>query len=182
MKQQLITAIKAIIVIVLIVVAITSGTQLYTSTLHDDTQGLQRFADDARRFHDKVEGSALLEGFHALHQRVLDEIPENSPEVNTLVVERALSAQGYTNQFTRLPLVTAGLELLSSLQREGQLLQSCYAKLRLAWSEKESGHESAFISYCEESRRLFDEARLLREENSAELERILSGTKVEQED
>ncbi len=174
--------IKAIIVIVLIVVAITSGTQLCTSILHNDAQGLQHFANNARRFHDKFEGSALLEDYHALHQRVLDETPEDSSEVNTLVVGRTLSARGYTDQFAFLTPVTGGLELLNSLQREGQLLQSCYAKLRLAWSEKELGHESTFISYCEESRRLFDEARLLREENSAELERILSGAKVEQED
>jgi hypothetical protein len=170
---------KALIIIVLIVVAITSGTQLYTSTLHNDTQGLQSFANDASRFHEKVEGSALLEGFYTLHQRVVDELPEDTPEVSVLLVERTLSARGYTEQFAFLNPVTGGVELLSSLQREGQLLQSCYTKLRLAWSEKESGHESTCISYCEESRRLFDEARLLREENSAELERILSGVAQE---
>ncbi|MCJ7606025.1 MAG: hypothetical protein MUO19_08355 [Dehalococcoidales bacterium] len=179
MKQHLIVTLKTTLVLVLITAGITGALQLYSFFKNNNTQELYDFTRDAELFHAKIEGSALLNDFDDLRQRVLDEAPEDSPEIKTLIMNGILSARGYGDQFGWLYPVTDALDILSSLKKESGLLTSCYTKLYLAWSEKESGHNSSYIEYCEEARQLFEQAMSLRAENGAYLDNLLSQLSAE---
>lgn len=88
-------------------------------------------------------------------------------------MNRSLSARGYREQFGWLyPPTTDALEMLRSLVREGQLIQSCYSRLNLAWSQKKSGDELACVQHCEEAQDLFEQAISLREQNKIDLDNL----------
>ena len=173
MKQHLLGTLKVTIGLVLIVVLITGGIELFSSTQNRGAEQLHDFVAVANMFHGKIEGSALLEDFDTLLQLILDETPEDTTEINTLIINRSLSARGYTEQFNWLyPPTTEALEILGSLIREGRLIQSCYAKLYLAWSAKQSGDELSCVQYCEEARELFEKAISLRAQNKIDMDNL----------
>lgn len=179
MKQHLIEALKATIAIVLIIAVITGIIQLYSIFKDSNTEELYGFTRDAKLFHDKIEGSALLDDFDGLLQRVIDETPEDSPETEALIMNRILSARGYSEQFGWLYPPEDARDIFSSLKREGELLKSCYSKLYQAWLEKKSGNDTAFIENYEEAGRLFESAMPLRNENRTNLNNLLSQLSVE---
>jgi len=133
MKEHLGTTLKATIGLVLIIVLIVGGIQLFTSTRNGEAQQLCNFVTAAKIFHEKIEGSALLEDSDTPLQLILGETPEDTTEINILIVNRSLSARGYREQFDWLyPPTTEALEMLRSFTREAQLIQSCYSRLNLA--------------------------------------------------
>ena len=173
MKQHLSATLKVTIVLVLVVVLITVGIELFSSTRDKGAQQLYDFVTAAKTFHEKIEGSVLLEDFNTLVQLILDETPEDATEISTLIVNGSLSARGYKEQFNWLyPPPTDELEIFSSLIREGQLIQSCYSKLNLAWQKKKSRDELACVQYCEEARELFEKAISLRTQNRIDLDNL----------
>lgn len=179
MKQQLVATLKIAALLVIIIVAVTAAIQWISDVKNDDTQALYGFARDAGLFHAEIEGSALVDDFDGLLQRVLDESPEGSPELDTLIMNRILSARGYSDQFGWLYPVTDALDILGSLKREGGLLTSCYVKLNLAWLEKKSGGNASYIEYCEEAGQLYGQAMSLRAENRMALDDMLSRLSAE---
>ena len=179
MKQHLIEALKATIAIVIIIAVIIGIIQLYSILKDDDTQELYALVRDAESFHSEIEGSALLDDFNTLLERVISETPEDSPEIETLTMNRILSARGYSGQFGYLYPVTGSVDILSSLKREAALLSSSYSKLYRAWLEKKSGNNAAYIEYYREAEQLFEQAMSLRDENSTNLNNLLSQLSIE---
>lgn len=169
MKANLITAAKTAAVLALIVVVVTGVIQLATSTRDEGPEALRTLINDATMFHQKIEGSTLLEGFDNLLRQILSEDPEVSPGVRVVITDGTLKARGYAEQFDWLRPTTDTLELLNSLRKEGQLLQSCYSALHRAWSQKESGLQSDCVRYCEEAKDFFDQVLSLRAQNRTTL-------------
>ena len=169
MRTNLIAALKATIALVLIVVVATAALQLYSSTKGGDNEEVYNLIKDAEMLHRRIEGSSLLEGFDELLATVTNEVPDDSSEVEVAILNMVLSAKGYTEGFVWLPPTTDTLDLLASLRREGQLLQSSYSKLGRAWSAKESGDESNQAQYCEEAKQFFEQAMSLRDQNTTYL-------------
>jgi len=166
------TAITAI-VIVAIVLAITVALDLWSSAVHDKPEELYDFVTAAKVFHEKIEGKNLLEDIGALIEIVTHESSENSSEIESSIRQGMLSARGYREQFNWLYPTTDSLELFESLIREGSLIESCYSKLYLAWSEKQSGDESHCAQYLEKVKVFYDEAVSLREQNKLKLDNLL---------
>ncbi|MBA7714532.1 hypothetical protein ES703_123558 [subsurface metagenome] len=161
------------IVIVAIVLAITVALDLWSSAVHDKSEELYDFVTAAKIFHEKIEGKNLLEDIRTLIEIVAHESPENSSEIESSIRQGMLSARGYREQFNWLYPTTDSLELFESLIREGSLIESCYSKLYLAWSEKQSGDESHCAQYLEKVRVFYDEAVSLREQNKLKLDSLL---------
>lgn len=161
------------IVIVAIVLAITVAIDLWSSVVHDESEELYNFVTAAKIFHEKVEDKNLLEDVRTLIEIVAHESPENSSEIDSSIRQGMLSARGYREQFIFLYPTTDSLELFESLIREGSLIESCYSKLYLAWSEKQAGDELHCAQYLEKVKVFYDEAVSLREQNKLKLDSLL---------
>ena len=170
MRQSLITGAKAAGILTLLIVGATFALQVYSSAQNDEGPQLRRFVLDAQKFHRKIEGGALLDGFALLLEAVATTVPDGSPELRARITNGSLAARGYTEQFDWLTPPTEALDLMNSLRREGQLLQRTYSRLGLAWSARESGDESACEQYREEARDLFEQALSLRALNTTLLD------------
>jgi len=166
------TAITAI-VIVAIVLAITVALDLWSSAVHDKPEELYDFVTTAKVFHEKIEGKNLLEDIGTLIEIVTHESSENSSEIESSIRQGMLSARGYREQFNWLYPTTDSLELFESLIREGRLIESCYSKLYLAWSKKQSGDESHCAQYLGKVKVFYDEAVSLRKQNKLKLDSLL---------
>ena len=172
-RQTAKSTVIAAIVIVAMILATTAALYLYSSALHDESEELYDFVTAARMFHERMENKNLLEDISALIEIVALESSENSSQIESSIRQGMLSAKGYREQFRWLYPTTDSLELFESLIREGSLIESCYSKLYLAWSEKQSGDELHCAQYLEKVKVFYDEAVSLREQNKLELDSLL---------
>jgi len=163
----------AAVVIIAIFAAITGVLQLVSSHLHDGPEELYNFATAAKRFHEKIEGTGLLEDITSLTEVIAQESPENSSEIETSIRQGMLSARGYREQFNWLYPTTDSLGLFESLIREGRLIGNCYSRLYSAWSKKQAGDEADCAQYLDEVKALYDEAVSLRDQNTFNLDNLL---------
>ena len=138
-RQAAKSTVIATIVIVAFVLAITVALDLCSSAVRDESERLHNFVTAARIFHERIADKNLLEDTGALIEIIARESPENPAEIESSIRQGMLSARGYREQFEWLYPTTDSLELFESLIREGSLIESCYSKLYLAWSEKQSG-------------------------------------------
>ena len=161
------------VVIITIFVAITGVLQLVSPHLHDRPEELYNFTTAAKRFHDEIEGTGLLEDITSLTEIITQESPENSSEIATSIRQGMLSAKGYSEQFNWLYPTTDSLDLFESLIREGRLIGHCYSRLYSAWSERQAGDESRCAQYLEEAKALYDEVVSLRDRNRSNLDNLL---------
>ncbi len=166
-------------IIIAIVVTITGVLQLVSSHLHDGPEELYNFATAAKRFHEKIEGTGLLEDIATLTEVIAHESSDNSSEIEASIQQGMLSARGYRDQFNWLSPTTDSLELFESLVREGRLIGSCYSRLNLAWSEKQAGDEAQCAQHLEEVRALYDEVVVLREQNKLNLDNLMAQSEQE---
>jgi len=172
-RQAAKSTVIAAIVIVAIVLAITAALDLCSSAVRDESEEFYAFVTSARIFHGKIEDKNLLEDIRTLIEIITQESPENSSEIGPSIRQGMLSARGYREQFKWLYPTTDSLELLESLIREGSLIESCYSKLYLAWSEKQSGDELHCAQYLEKVKVFYDEAVSLRDQNKLKLDSLL---------
>ena len=166
-------------IIIAIVVTITGVLQLVSSHLHDGPEELYNFATAAKRFHEHIEGTGLIEDIATLTEAIAQEPPDDSSEIESSIQQGLLSARGYKEQFNWLTPTTDSLELFESLVREGRLIGSCYSRLNLAWSEKQAGDETQCAQHLEEVRALYNEVVALREQNKLNLDSLLAQSEQE---
>ena len=172
-RQAAKSTVIAAIVIVAIVLAITVALDLWSSAVHEESEELYNFVTTAEIFHEKIEDKNLLEDIRTLIEITAHESPENSSEIESSIRQGMLSARGYREQFNWLYPTSDSLELFESLIREGHLIESCYSKLYLAWSEKQAGDELHCAQYLERVKVFYDEAVSLREQNKLKLDSLL---------
>jgi hypothetical protein len=80
---------KSTIIIAVIIVAIFAAiagiVQLASSRMHNDPEALYHFVSAARQFHEKIEGTGLLENITVLTESLAREPADNSSEVQNLI-------------------------------------------------------------------------------------------------
>jgi hypothetical protein len=168
---------KSTIIIVVIIIAIFAAiagiTQLVSSHIHNDPEGLYNFAYTAKKFHEKIEGTGLLENITTLTETIAHELTDNSSDIETSIQHGILSAKGYKDQYNWLNPTSETLGLFESLVKEGSLMQKCYSRLSSAWSEKQAGNESQCFQYLEEAMTFYSELVSLRDQNKLNLNSLL---------
>jgi hypothetical protein len=168
---------KSTIIIIIIITAIFTAIagiiQLASSHIHNDPEELYNFVYTAKKFHEKIEGTGLLENITTLTEIIVQESTDNSSEVQNLIQQGILSAKGYKDQYNWLIPTSQTLELYESLIKEGSLIQRCYSRLYSAWSEKQAGNESQCFQYLEEATTFYNELVSLRDQNKLKLNDLL---------
>jgi hypothetical protein len=168
-KSTIITAIS----IVAVFVGIAGILQLLSFQVRDESEELYDFTTSAKLFHEKIDKTDLLENIPALVEIITQSTSNNASEVELTIRNGALSAKGYREQFNWLRTTSASLDLHTSLIREGHLIESCYSKLNLINTIRQSKDESNWKEQLEEVVELYENVVSLREENRMEIERLL---------
>jgi hypothetical protein len=166
------TIIIAVIIIV-IFAAIAGIVQLVSSHLHQNPEELYSFVSAARQFHQRIEGTSLLDNILILKEKIGQEATDNSSELQNLIQQGIISAKGYKDQFDWVTPTSQTLELYDSLVKEGSLIVKCYSRLYSAWSEKQAGNESQCSQYLEEATTTYNELVALRNQNTQTLDDLL---------
>jgi hypothetical protein len=161
------------VIIIAIFAAIAGIAQLVSSHLNNSPEDIYSFVYAAGKFHEKIEGTGLVENIPTLTESVAQGPTDGSPEVSSSIQQGILSAKGYKDQYNWLIPTSQTLELYSSLVKEGSLLQRCYSRLNLAWSEKLAGNESQCSQYLEEATEFYDELVPLRAQNKLTIDELL---------
>ena len=87
------------VIIIAIFAAITGILQLLSSHIHNDPEEQYIFAYAAKGFHEKIEGTGLLENITTLTEIIARESTDNSSEIETSIQHGILSAKGYKDQY-----------------------------------------------------------------------------------
>lgn len=168
---------KSTIIIAIIIIAIFAAiagiVQLVSSHLHNDPEELYNFVSTAKQFHEKIEGTGLLENISTLAEIIAQGSTDNSSETQNFIQQGILSAKGYKDQYNWLIPTSQTLELYDSLVKEGSLIQKCYSRLYSAWSEKQAENESRCSQYLEETTASYNELVSLRDQNKQKLDDLL---------
>jgi hypothetical protein len=160
-------------IIIVIFCSIAGIIQLVSSHMHNNPEEQYNFASAAKQFHEKIEGTGLLENITSLTEIIAQESMDGSSEIEALIQQGILSAKGYKDQYNWLNPTSGTLGLFESLIKEGSLIQKCYSRLYSAWSEKQAGNESQCSQYLEETTTFFDELVSLRDQNKLNLNNLL---------
>ncbi len=163
----------AAVIIVAVFVGIAGILQLLSVQVRDESGELLDFATSAKLFHEKIDETDLLENIPILVETIAQSTSNNTSEVELTIQNKALSAKGYREQFNWLRPTTDSLDLHTSLIREGHLIESCYSKLNLVCSIRQSEDESNWKGQLEEVIKLYNDIVSLREWNSIEIEKLL---------
>jgi hypothetical protein len=168
---------KSTIIITIIIIAIFAAiagiVQLVSSHLHNDPEELYNFISTAKLFHEKIEGTGLLENITTLAEIIAQESTDNSSETQNLIQQGILSAKAYKDQYNWLIPTSQTLGIYESLIKEVSLIQKCYSRLYSAWSEKQAGNESQCSQYLEEATTSYNDLVSLRNQNKLKLNDFL---------
>jgi hypothetical protein len=176
-KSALIIAGALVAIIVIVVVVL----QFASDRLHDDPEETLNFAMTARTFHDMLD-AGLLPDVTVLADRIAGDVSDNTSELEALVMQRRLEAQGYRYQFLWLQPTAGTLDLYSELRQEATAVMSCYSRLYAALSERLAGNEGLAAERLEEARQAQQQALDLRRQNTAALEEAIAAARARLED
>lgn len=154
-------------IILAVVVVFTLSINALSLLIRNDAQQLYDFVTSAKRFHDKVGEANVINNIETINHRISHESFEDSSSIDIALRQGMLSARGYRDQLKWLYPTENTIELLESLFNESRLLERCYSRLFLAWSEKQAGDEQAYLQYLNESDLAYREFVSVRERNKA---------------
>jgi len=160
-------------IILAVVVIFTLLINALSSLSRNDTQQLYDFVTSVKRFHDKVGETNVINNIENIGHQIFYESFEDSSSIDIALRQGMLSARGYRDQLKWLYPTENTIELLESLFNESRLLERCYSKLFLAWSEKQAGDEQAYLQYLGESDLAYREFISVREQNKATISNLL---------
>lgn len=160
-------------IILAVVVIFTLLINALSSLTRNDAQQLYDFVTAVKRFHDKVGETNVINNIENISHQISYESFEDSSSIDIALRQGMLSARGYRDQLKWLYPTENTTELLESLFNESRLLERCYSKLFLAWSEKQAGDEQAYLQYLGESDLAHREFISVREQNKATISNLL---------
>lgn len=160
-------------IILAVVVVFTLSINALSLLTRNDAQQLYDFVTSAKRFHDKVGEANVINNIENINYQIAHESFEDPSLIDIALRQGMLSARGYRDQLKWLYPTENTIELLESLFKESRLLERCYSKLFLAWSEKQAGDEKAYLQYLGESDLTYREFISVRERNKATISNLL---------
>lgn len=166
-------------IIFAIVVIFTLMINALSSLTRNDAGQLYNFVTSVKRLHEKIEQTNVINNIEIINHRISRESIEDPASIDIELRQGMLSARGYRDQLRWLYPTEESIELLESLINEIRLIERCYSKLFLAWSEKQTGDEQAYLQYLEESSASYVELILVREQNKSTIFNLLQEIDLE---
>jgi len=173
MKTELLAIAKPALILIVIIIAFTSGLQLYSWLQTDETEEFYDYVITAKMYHERLEDDVLVDDFHSLQFSILDDPNSDLSQVRIQVMNKLLSAEGYVSTLNWImPPIEASF-IFESIMRESKLFQRSYNTLLSALSSRLQGDNTSCINQCSEAESLFYEAMSLREQNRRSLNNLL---------
>jgi hypothetical protein len=137
------------VVIVSIAVLVAGICQLVSFLRHDEPEVILSFVISAKAFHEKIEGTNLLENIEVLLVAIPGESNENMSEIENMIREGMFNARQYRESYSWLPPTDDTLWLYNLLIKESTMIANCYSDLNFAWSAKQAGDYVSFEECCD---------------------------------
>lgn len=166
--------IKATIAIAASIIVVVAGILLYTALTNDENESQCSFAMSAASAHQSLDYDALSNKFSELLVLITDSSTEGDTlDIDITLITQVMNVKSYTESMSSLypPTYETAL-ILNSMVKEGNLFETSFTYIRIAWESKKSGNTQKFEEQCQQARDFFKQGSEKRIENISNLSGI----------
>jgi hypothetical protein len=178
--KKLVKDTGVITAIIALFIGLVGGICFLVSSLHHDSPDtIYNFAVSAKNLHETIDQTNLLSDLEMLIANINNTPNGDTSKIDSTIRHGILVSRALHESYIVLEFSNDTLSDYELLIKENRQIASCYANLNFAWSARQSGDYTSFITYYEESKRVFAELKTLNLQIKTELDDLQHKAELE---